>query len=215
MVVAWNASGDFQAVVDTLETVTIVRPGDPAESASLAAWRYEETTSTPWDGGDAVVETQTTWQVPHGIDQAAPKVTERIMDASGRTWVIEQVERLRGSTRYLCEARETVLRRDRSEVFRVERSIWQEGSEAPELVGWAREEAILGTKRLLSSDYGLSGSEVRRRYQIGLVGDIEIGLGHRIIGQQGEILAVMVPSSRPSAGSLLVLEAEQLVDLSE
>ncbi|MGL4512304.1 MAG: hypothetical protein ACRCT8_04380 [Lacipirellulaceae bacterium] len=108
MSIAWNAAGDFAEVVDTLESVRLWRAGAASPGAWTTGWRFSQ--RTPAEGASALppVPSKVVWQLPFFEGTAAPAPGDRLIDAAGGDWTLQVVERLRGSTRYRCEAVTTV-----------------------------------------------------------------------------------------------------------
>jgi hypothetical protein len=132
MPLVWDADGDFVEVIDTLEAVTIERLAGGADVETLA-WRFSEEAMDLATIAGAVVRYDAVW---HSSASVSVAVGDAIVDTADDRWRVYQVNKLRGTTRSVCLTRRTVLRESLLEELDLERPVWGEGAEGPEIVGW-------------------------------------------------------------------------------
>ena len=130
----WDASGDFLEVVDTLEEITW-KDGCGGEEVTLNAWRFSERSIASPEGSSSFTVFESTWQLQPVAGVESPAVGDRLVESDGICWVITEVKRLRGKTRFSCDARRIVIRRDMSEWIDLQEAQWQAGS-PPTIQGW-------------------------------------------------------------------------------
>ncbi len=70
MPIEWNAEGDFAAVVDTLEPVTLYRCPHGGAGVEMLAWRFDDATDSPDDAESAVRRRVVVWQLPLEVEGA-------------------------------------------------------------------------------------------------------------------------------------------------
>ena len=123
----WTADGDFAGVVDTLDSVTLHRVACPGETENVAALRLSETALDPVGHDGAILRADATWQLP-----VEPSPGDRLVDASGGCWTVRTTNRLRSSTRFVCDTRRVRFAPGAAERFDLERP----NVEAGVIVGW-------------------------------------------------------------------------------
>lgn len=201
MTLNWDASGDFEEVLDTLEEVRVFRAGCDAQVTYPKAWRFVES-AEPANDADVVVRRDAVWHLPAGGNQRDPAVGDRLIDAAGDCWTLSRVERLRAATRFRCESRSTRLRAADAVWLRLERATWADGPDGPVVSGWTIETpAVSGVVELLASTPSTSDpSAESQRYRITLAEPIEAGPHHRLVGPGGEAFRLADAVTAPPPG---------------
>lgn len=136
MPIEWNAEGDFAAVVDTLEPVTLYRCPHGGVGVEMKAWRFDDATDSPDDSIGAVRRRAVVWQLPLEVDGVSPQPGDVVVDGAGGCSTIKSVNRMRGATRWSCESVRTTIAAEFAERFDWERPILEETSEGMVVVGW-------------------------------------------------------------------------------
>lgn len=136
MPIEWNAEGDFAAVVDTLEPVTLYRCQHGGAGVEMVAWRFDDATDSPEDAQGAVRRRVVVWQLPLEVDGVSPQPGDVVVDGAGGCSTIRSVSRMRGATRWSCDSLRATIAPEFAERFDLERPILEETSEGPAVVGW-------------------------------------------------------------------------------
>ncbi|MEQ8849073.1 hypothetical protein [Botrimarina sp.] len=140
MPIDWDADADFGSVVDTLETVRLVRRSSAAPSIDVAAWRFDSEAialDDPPHGSITTAWTKTTdWQLPTPGDGIAPAVGDSIVDSEGRAGVVLSARWLRARTRWLCRTRRVELSGAQAELFDAETPAFAQHPFGRAFVGW-------------------------------------------------------------------------------
>jgi hypothetical protein len=197
----------YAAVIDTLEEVTVERLAGGAE-VETTAWRFlEEATDLATISG-AVVRRDAVWHTLAGV-VVAPG--DAIVDAADNRWRVYQVNELRGTTRSVCLNRRTVLRESMLETFDLERPVWGEGSEGPEIVGWdVVEEDLSG---VFVTDESIAESSAATRVTIFTAGAIGCEAGDRVRRHEGDRVYAIVSQSPPvTVGDVYRVTAEETAE---
>lgn len=205
----WTAEGDLAEVLDTLEPVTLV-PADGGDSVEYAqAWRFINAEATIGERSAAVVRSDATWHLPILSATAAPRVGDRLIDATGACWVLRQVDRLRAGTRFRCFGRSTRLRCSDAKWCRIERAVWQDGGGGPEITGWRTERpAISVAVQLVSSLAPASNpDQEEQRARLTFAEPIDAGPQHRVVTPDGVAYQLVDRVAEGAPGELPEVEA--------
>ncbi len=203
MPLEWDADGDFAAVIDTLEEVTVERLAGGAD-VETPAWRFSEEAIDLATVSGAVVRYDAVWHTPAGV-KVAPG--DAIVDAADDRWRVYQVNDLRGTTRSVCLTRRTVLQGSMLETFDLERPEWGEGSEGPEIVGWdVVAEDLSG---VIVADESITASSAAASVTVFTAEAIGCEPGDRIRRHDGDRVYAIVTQTPPAtAGDVYRVTAE-------
>ena len=199
MPIDWDPLGDFDQVVDTLESVTWKRVCEGDEK-QVNAWRFSESASQHPQAGEALTYHDTVWQIPYESGDPGPQVGDRLIEADSTCWTIHKCERLRGPTRYRCEARRVSIRRDLAEWFDLEEAVWDLSGPAPVVSGWkVTSPPLRGCAVLLKTEADLddltSPDEI---YLITVTEPLQVTTNHRFRTHAGRIFSL--PSTVTQSG---------------
>lgn len=136
MPINFTPAGDFSAVVDTLEPITLLRRGSANQTSIGAAWRYADRTAESTPSGGFVTASDVTWQF-EWTGATPPKVGDRLLDAAGECFTLLGVDRLGGETRYKCESRNLRVAHGLDCRVAIEQAVWEDLGGGPEITGWA------------------------------------------------------------------------------
>lgn len=136
MPLSWDTEGDFDAVVDTLESVTLLRCGRAENAEAFRAWRFSETVVESGDSLGVLRRVDVVWHTQYIAGELPPRPGDVVVDEADERCVVHSVNLLRGGTRYVCQSRRTEFAEGRGERFDVERAITEDSSEGTVLIGW-------------------------------------------------------------------------------
>ena len=136
MPIEWSAEGDFAAVVDTLEAVTLYRCPHGGVGVEMVGWRFDDAINSSEDSVGAVRRRVVVWQLPLEVDGVSPQPGDVVVDGAGGCSTIRSVNRMRGATRWSCDSVRMTLAPEFAERFDWERPILEETSEEIVVVGW-------------------------------------------------------------------------------
>lgn len=205
MPLVWDADGDFVEVIDTLEAVTIERLAGGADVETLA-WRFSEEATDLAPISGAVVRYDAVW---HSSASVGVAVGDAIVDAADERWLVYQINKLRGTTRSVCRTRRTVIRESLLEEFDLERPVWGEGPEGPEIVSWdVVAEDLSG---VFVADESFSGGSNAERVTVFTVDAIGCEAGDRVRRHDGDRVYAIVGQAAPTtAGDVYRVTAEEV-----
>ncbi|QDT70474.1 hypothetical protein MalM25_34220 [Planctomycetes bacterium MalM25] len=187
MVISWSPSGDFSEVVDTLESVTILRCDRQGHAVQAEAWRFEEVRADSAQAPGSLWQTITTWQFSLPEVDVSPVPSDRLVDAQGRCATIRSARRQQGATRYVCETVRNVVTAKSRQVFDIQRPIVVNGQGGSTIEQWELAQT------------GVEGCFPRRQedpleespaIDIALVGPDEVVVGARLLSRRGGEYAV-------------------------
>jgi hypothetical protein len=207
MPLVWDADGDFVEVIDTLEEVTIERLAGGADVETLA-WRFSEEAIDLAAIAGAVVRYDAVW---HSSASVSVALGDAIVDAADDRWLVYQVRKLRGTTRSVCSTRRTLLRESLLEEFDLERPVWGEGAEGPEIVGWdVVEEDLSG---VFVADESFDESDAEGRVTVFTAEPIGCEAGDRLRRDEGDRIYAIVGQTAPAtAGDVYRVTAEEAAE---
>ncbi|TWT90994.1 hypothetical protein Mal64_13930 [Pseudobythopirellula maris] len=205
MAIAWNAAGDFGALLDGLETLTLHR-NRGEEPTTIAAWRFSSERSELADSGGALLRVDTVWQFewPQGVDP--PEVGDQLIDSHGNCGALLTVGRLRGETRLRCVSREARLHHGRSQSIDVVRQAWEDLGEGAEVVS---EETIAASARAVIRPIATAFGDEQStpRYSAVLDSPIAIAKDDLLRTHEGPQYRVTTLTDPGGLGSLFTVEA--------
>lgn len=208
MPIDWDAAGDFELVVDTLEGVVLKRRCG-GHDVAVDAWRFSELAGAPDALGGGVSVRESVWQLAVGAGEAAPEPGDRLIDSGGLCWVVTRAERLRGETRWRCDARRVVLRRDLVEWFDLEEPIVDPGGGEPTITGWRVVRAALrGTVTPVRSEQDpATPALTSETYRITLTEPVVATANHRFRTHAGRLFVVAPRLELPGDGLVWEFDA--------
>jgi hypothetical protein len=207
MPLVWDADGDFVEVIDTLEAVTIERLAGGADVETLA-WRFSEEAMDLATIAGAVVRYDAVW---HSSASVSVAVGDAIVDTADDRWRVYQVNKLRGTTRSVCLTRRTVLRESLLEELDLERPVWGEGAEGPEIVGWdVVAEDLSG---VFVVDESFSDGSTAERVMVFTAEAIGCEAGDRLRRHDGDRAYAIIGQTPPTtSGDVYRVTAEEVVE---
>jgi hypothetical protein len=194
MAVEFSTEGDFAAIVDGSESVTLKRR-ESAETVAVArALRHSSNTEEAEESGGHVARHDVLWQF--GWDDAAnpPRVGDSIIDAAGGSWTILSVERCGAGTRLRCQTRNLHLVYELVDRIDVQQAVWDDPGTGPEIVGWTTVRTAVPARiqpYQVAVDQEATPPSSTSTCRVILGDQIELDHNHRLVDPQGAVYQVI------------------------
>lgn len=194
MAIDLNLVGDFDAILDTAEAVTLKRRGTATTVALAKAWRYEALTQEAQAGVAGVARTDVTWQFswPEAVD--LPRIGDAILDAAGECWTILSVEVRGARSRLRCTARNLRIVHELDDRIEIQQAIWDEGESGPEIIGWQTLQTAVPARiqpEQVTVDHSSDAPTSTATYRVLLADDTPLDHHHRLVGSDGTIYQIV------------------------
>lgn len=137
MAMVFDATGDFSAIVDAAEPLTLLRRGSSVEVAIAGAWRFADRRSEAEPTGGYVISADVTFQFEWPASTTLPQLGDQLRDAAEECYTVLVVERLQGGTRIRCGARSLRIASGLDSLIDVEQAVWADLGSGLEITGWA------------------------------------------------------------------------------
>ena len=105
MAIDLDIAGDFDAIIDTAEAITLKRRASATTIAVPMAWRYSSLTQQAEPEVPGVAQCDVVWQFHWNDGVDAPRIGDVLIDASSDCWTILSIEQRGAKTRLRCSAR--------------------------------------------------------------------------------------------------------------
>jgi head-tail adaptor len=213
MSAVFDPAGDFAAVADATEAITLTSPSG-AKTAVGAALRRAVTEREAAASQGKYTRADVKWHVPRSQSPAAPAIGATITDAAGGVWTVLKVEQDVQGDRFALWTRRLAIAEGLTEIVHVQTAAWSKDAQGAAAATWnlavpnvaARIQVVEGS---LSADQGRPALRVLHR--IYLARQIELTASMRIFhpatGQAYRILRVTRPQR---LDELLTVEAEKV-----
>jgi len=194
MAIDLNIAGDFDAILDTAEAVTLKRRGTATTIALPKAWRYASLSQEAQAGVAGVSRDDVTWQFawPDAVD--LPRIGDAIFDAALECWTILSVEVRGARSRLRCVARNLRIVHALDDRIEIQQAIWEEGESGPEIVGWQSLRAAVPARiqpEQVTVDHTGDAPSSTTTFRVLLADDTPLDHHHRLIGAEGAIYQIL------------------------
>ncbi|MBI1899749.1 MAG: hypothetical protein HYS13_01385 [Planctomycetia bacterium] len=213
MSAVFDPSGDFAAVADATEAITLTSPSG-AKTAVSAALRRAVTEREAAASQGKYTRADVKWHVPRSQSPSVPALGATVTDTTGGVWTVLQVEHDVLSDRFALWTRRLQIAVGLTEIVHVQTAAWSKDAQGAAAAAWslavanvaARIQAVEGS---LSADSGRPALRVLHRIylarQIDLTASVRIF--HPATGQAYRILRFTRPQR---LDELLTIEAEKV-----
>ncbi len=132
----FDPGGDFPAVVDGLEAVTVERADGSASTPVSAALRLAERLQegAPTEGVYQVA--RAVWHLPAAELPEAPRLGDVVVDGGQRRWTILAVERAAAGTRWRCRTEARALDPARQETIDIQQPVYTKTESGAWVATW-------------------------------------------------------------------------------
>lgn len=188
----WNATGDFDQVVDGLEAITLHRRGAGAPAIDLKALRQSTTSSEAEASNGAVIQSDVVWEYASGSEGPA-RIGDLVIDSLGRKNAVLVVETLALGARSRITTRSLAIEYELGIVVAIEEAVWGDSGGTPVVTAWrtlrpaepARIQPVETTV-----DASASPSRSSKKYRVFLLSETPLDHNHRIVGADGVVYQV-------------------------
>ena len=136
MSIEFDASQDFSASLDGLESVTLRRRESGEVLQISSAWRRNARTRESESSDGTVVQSDVEWSVQLPDGAAHPELGDMIVSADKASWTILNLEQQVALGRWTCSTRELRIAFGCDDVVDVQRAEWDDLGGGLEIVGW-------------------------------------------------------------------------------
>lgn len=195
MAVEVDSEGDFSAVVDGFEPVTLRRRQSAETVAVAKALRFSSTTAEAAEAGGHVARHDVVWQLAWDGAVELPRLGDTIIDAAGDCWTILSVERRGGGTRLRCDCRNLQLVYELVDRVDVQEAVWDDPGTGPEIVGWTTVRPAMAA-RIQPYNVTVTGGDTTTPsstsvYRVLLGEQVALDHNHRLVDPQGAVYQVI------------------------
>jgi hypothetical protein len=194
MTIALDVNDDLAEVADLLVAVTLRRRGSSASTAIAHALRRAVTRAEVAASDGKYTAGDVVWHLPAAELPSAPRLGDRIVDATQVRWTILAVEQATLGTRYRCLARNLALAAGLDATVSIQRAQYVKGASGAAVPRWVDE--LCGVAARIQPHLGQieprDGAIVaERRYRITLADSIELAGNERIVAADGIVYRVL------------------------
>jgi len=132
-----NVEHDFAEFADNLEPVTLRRRGSTQQIIVETAYRHQGVTQEMEPTGGAVLQTDAVWHLRFPTGEVAPQLGDVVIDQHENRWTILQTEELSQLGRWKCAARELRIAYGCHDRVDIERAVWGDQGNGPEIIDWS------------------------------------------------------------------------------
>jgi hypothetical protein len=194
MAMELNSEGDFSAVVDGWEPVTLQRRESADTVAVARALRFSSSIEEADAAGGHVARHDVVWQFAWDGANDLPRLGDSIIDAAGDCWTILSVERRGGATRLRCQTRNLRMVYGLVDRVDVQQAVWDDPGTGPEIVGWTAVRPALAARiqpYRVTVDEESTPVSSTATYHVTLAEQIELDHNHRLVDPQGTVYQVI------------------------
>ena len=132
----FNPNEDFADFADHLEPVTLRRRGSTQALVIETAFRQGGVTKEMQPSGGTVLQTDATWQLQLPAEETPPQIGDTVIDQQKNRWTILKTEEFSLLGRWKCVCRELRIAHGCTDRVDIERAIWDDIGNGPEIVDW-------------------------------------------------------------------------------
>lgn len=194
MPIDWNPTGDFVAIVDASEPLTLIRHGASSATEIATAWRFRQRHAEAAATGGYVARADATWQFEWPAGSPLPRLGDVLRDATGECYTVLAVERAQGSTRLRCESRSLRIAHGLNCLVDIEQAVWQDLGSEPEITGWTHYRPAVHARiqaDTLTVDETTEPVTSTATYKIYLEESVPLDHNHRFVAGDGAVYRLM------------------------
>ncbi len=132
-----NVEYDFAEFADNLESVTFRRRGSTQETVVETAIRHRGVTQEMEPSNGAVLQADAVWHLQLSTGEVAPQLGDVVIDQHKNRWTILQTEELTMLGRWKCASRELRIAFGCHDRVDIERPVWGDIGNGPEIIDWS------------------------------------------------------------------------------
>ena len=193
MTLAADIAGDFAAVLDGLEAVTLTNRGGSAQSISHALRKALGQREAAASNGEYLAS-DLVWHFPISEATTAPAIGAAITDADGVTWTVLETTKYVVAGVYRCVSRVLSIVADSQTLVTIQHASWAKGTAGALEPTWSDQYTAVRAQI-----QPLKGERVVSEGQVGMTADTAVYFAaqynltpsHRIIGPAGDVYRVL------------------------
>lgn len=194
MAIDLDTAGDFEAILDTTEAVTLKRRGSATTIALPKAWRYSSLTQEAEASVTGVARTDVVWQFAWLDAVDLPRMGDAIIDAAGECWTILSVEVRGANSRLRCVTRNLRIVHELDDRIEIQAAVWEDSGSGPEIVGWTTLRTAVAARiqpDQVTIDYTNDAPTSTAIYRVLLADDTPLDHNHRLVGPDGAVYQIL------------------------
>jgi hypothetical protein len=205
MSVDLDTTGDFDAIIDAAEAITLKRRATATTIAVPKAWRFSSLTQQAEPAMPGVAQWDVVWQFSWNDSVDAPRIGDILIDAANDCWTILSIEVRGAKTRLRCTARNLRIVYELVDRIEIQAAIWEDSGSGPEIVGWTTLRAAVPAR--IQPDRTVVDTTAdpptsTATYRIMLADDTPLDHNHRLVGPDGTIYQLIEYSQAERADTL-------------
>jgi hypothetical protein len=197
MTLSFDPGEDLAQVADSLEAVTLTRPGSSVAVVVSRALRLAVSDRLIAESAGRFALSDVAWHLPAAEVPVEPQAGDVIVDAKDRRWTVLDVEKKSLGTRWRCVARNLAVVHGLDAYVDVEKAVVSKGPSGAEKLRWQTWKTGLSA-RIQPIETEIRSEHDRQvtqtRFRIFLAQYVALDRGHRVRGPDAllEIDAVRV-----------------------
>ena len=183
-------TGDFSAIVDAAESVSLLRRDASTQVAIATAWRYADRRSEAEPAGGFAVQADVEWQFEWDAATKLPQIGDRLRDSTGECYTVLAVNRLQGNTRIRLETRSLRIAHGLDCLVDIEQAMWEDLGSGMEITGWTTFRPAVHARiqpAETTVDETTDPTTSTTTYRILLDDDATLDHNHRIVAGDGAV----------------------------
>ena len=132
----FSPNEDLACFADQLEPVTLRRRGSTQALVIETAFRQQSVMKEMQPSGGAVLQTDATWQLQLPAEETPPQIGDTVIDQQKNRWTILKTEEFPLLGRWKCVCRELRIAHGCVDRVDIERAVWDDLGNGPEIVDW-------------------------------------------------------------------------------
>lgn len=211
MSVDLDTAGDFDAIIDTAESVTLKRRASAATIAVPKAWRYSSLTQQAEPAMPGVARWDVVWQFSWNSGVDPPRIGDTLFDAANDCWTILSIEERGAKSRLRCVTRNLRIVYELVDRIEIQAAIWEDSGSGPEIVGWTTLRAAVPARiqpDQTSIDHTTDPPTSTSMYRVMLADDTPLDHNHRLVDADGQIYQLIEYSQAERFDTLPVAKVQ-------
>ncbi len=132
----FHAEEDFAVLVDDLEEVTLRRRGSAKAVTVAMAYRRQSKMQEAEPSGGATLQTDAVWHLQLPTGESGVQLGDVVIDKRQHRWTVLEVQQLSKLGRCQCVTRELRIAHGCIDRVDIERPVWDDLGNGPEIVAW-------------------------------------------------------------------------------
>jgi hypothetical protein len=213
MTIELNIAGDFGAIIDLTEAVTLKRRFSAETVAVPRAWRYSSITQQADAGMPGVAQSDVVWQFGWPYETVLPRIGDAIIDAANDCWTILSIDQRGAKTRLRCNTRNLQVVHQLIDRIEIQAAVWEDSGSGPEIVGWTTLRAAVPARiqpDQTTVDHTADPPTSTATYRAMLAEDTPLDHNHRLVDSDSVIYQILEYTQAERIDTLPVAKVRRL-----